>query len=299
MKDIKNFDTFVKIEKISKGYSKDKKYYVQTNSGERLLLRLSDISNYAQKKSEYETMSHVASFGIPMPKPVDFGICDNGNNVYQLLTWCNGKDAEAVLPMMSETEQYTLGVQAGQILQKIHTIPAPDTNGEWSIVFESKINHRLREFEKCGICFEELAKLVQYFKDNRSLINNRQQSLIHNDYHNGNMMIDNNKLIIIDFNDCDYGDPWEEFVQAVWQAQYYPCFSTGQVRGYFDGEPPEEFWQVLAYYTISNYPTYISWAKIFGEDEVNKRIKQAQDFLNMCENMEPPVPNWYYNEWSC
>jgi serine/threonine-protein kinase len=218
-----------------------------------------------------------------MPRPVDFGICDGGNSVYQLLTWCGGKDAEAVLPMMSEAEQYTLGVQAGQILKKIHAVPIPDTGEKWAVTFERRNNHELLEFEKCGICFEELAKLVAYLKDNRSLISSRQQSLIHNDYHNGNMMIDNGELIIIDFNDCGCGDPWEEFVQAVWQAQYYPHFSTGQVRGYFGGEPPEEFWQVLAYYTISHYPTYISWAKIFGEDEINKRIKQAQNFLKVCE----------------
>jgi serine/threonine-protein kinase len=49
MKDIKNYGTFVKIEEISKGYSKDKKYYIETNSGEKLLLRLSDISNTHEK----------------------------------------------------------------------------------------------------------------------------------------------------------------------------------------------------------------------------------------------------------
>ena len=46
MKDIPNFDTFMKIEPIHKGWSGDKKYYVETKDGERLLLRISDISSY-------------------------------------------------------------------------------------------------------------------------------------------------------------------------------------------------------------------------------------------------------------
>ena len=29
-----------------------------------------------------------------MSQPIDFGICNNGKNVYMLLTWIEGKDLE-------------------------------------------------------------------------------------------------------------------------------------------------------------------------------------------------------------
>lgn len=56
MKEIPNYDTFVKVEPIHKGWSSDKKYYVKTNDGERLLLRISDISAYKAKQQEFEIM---------------------------------------------------------------------------------------------------------------------------------------------------------------------------------------------------------------------------------------------------
>ena len=48
MKDIPNSDAFMKIELIHKGWSGDKKYYIETIDGERLLLRISDISFYEE-----------------------------------------------------------------------------------------------------------------------------------------------------------------------------------------------------------------------------------------------------------
>lgn len=56
MKDIPNFDNFGKVEPIHKGWSNDKKYYVETKDGERLLLRVSDISAYDAKKHEFDMM---------------------------------------------------------------------------------------------------------------------------------------------------------------------------------------------------------------------------------------------------
>lgn len=37
MRDIPNFDTLIKIEPIDKGWSGDRKYYIETKDGERLL----------------------------------------------------------------------------------------------------------------------------------------------------------------------------------------------------------------------------------------------------------------------
>jgi serine/threonine-protein kinase len=52
MNDIKGFDTFTKIEPIEKGLSNDKKYYIKIADGRRLLLRVSDISEFDSKKAE-------------------------------------------------------------------------------------------------------------------------------------------------------------------------------------------------------------------------------------------------------
>jgi len=37
MIDIPGYDTFIKIERITKGWSDDKKYYIETADGQRVL----------------------------------------------------------------------------------------------------------------------------------------------------------------------------------------------------------------------------------------------------------------------
>lgn len=78
MNDIPYYNTFEKIELINKGMSGDRKYYIQTKDGAKRLLRVSDISVYEQKKSEFEAMKQLVQLDIPMSQPIDFGICDNG-----------------------------------------------------------------------------------------------------------------------------------------------------------------------------------------------------------------------------
>ncbi|WP_246240266.1 hypothetical protein [Anaerocolumna sedimenticola] len=45
MKDIPIYDTFAKIEPITKGMSGDQKYYIETIDGKHLLLRIADSSH--------------------------------------------------------------------------------------------------------------------------------------------------------------------------------------------------------------------------------------------------------------
>lgn len=297
MHDIKNYNTFIKIEPVNKGWSSDKKYYIETAEGRRLLLRVADISEYDRKKVEYEMMKQVAALGIPMSQPVDFGICDNGKSVYSLLTWCDGEDAEAILPRLTETEQYMLGVKSGEILEKIHSIPAPKEQEEWGIRFNRKTSIKIDKYKACGIKFNSDDKIIDYIENNRHLLSRRSQCYQHGDYHVGNMIISKmHTLYIIDFNRPDYGDPWEEFNRIVWSATVSPHFATGQLNGYFGGRPPIEFFRLLAFYISSNTLSSIYWAISFGENEVTTMKNQARDVLSWFDNMNNPVPTWYLTD---
>ena len=59
MQDIKYYSTFTKIEPVNKGWSSDKKYYIEAAEGKKLLLRVADISQYDRKKAEFEMMKQV------------------------------------------------------------------------------------------------------------------------------------------------------------------------------------------------------------------------------------------------
>lgn len=180
--------TFAKIELLNKGRSRDKKYRVETADGERLLLRIADIAEYESKHAEFEMLKRVAELDVPASRPVDFGVCDGGKSVYQLLTWMVGEDLENVLPTLTETEQYALGVKAGEILRKIPAIPAPDELEEWSERYFAVIDERIDAYRAEGTPFEGNDIVLAYLDNNRGLLKNRPQTFIHGDYHEGNLM---------------------------------------------------------------------------------------------------------------
>ena len=283
---------FVTKEPINKGWSSDKKYCVTDENGTQYLLRVSDIAQHDTKQSEFNMMKQVASFGVPMCQPIEFGTCEDG--VYSIQSWIDGEDAEQVMSGYSDTEQYVYGLEAGRILRKIHSIPAPATQEDWEIRFNRKMDYKIKKYGECPIKYENGQVFIDDINENRHLLKNRPQVYQHGDYHIGNMMIDRNgKLHVIDFNRNDYGDPWEEFNRIVWCAQKAPLFASGMVNGYFDDNVPMEFWRLLALYISSNTLSSVYWAIPFGQDEVNTMLNQAKEVLSWYDNMRNPVPTWY------
>ncbi len=284
---------FITKQPVNKGWSSDKKYCVTDENGERYLLRISDMDQYDAKQSEFNRMKQVAALGVPMCLPIEFGTCAEG--VYSVQSWIDGRDAEEVIPALSDTEQYAYGLEAGRILKKIHSIPAPDTQEDWEIRFNRKMNGKIKKYKECPIQYENGQAFIDYINENRHLLKDRPQVYQHGDYHIGNMMIDQSgQLCIIDFNRNDYGDPWEEFNRIVWCAQKSPLFASGMVNGYFDGKVPFTFWKLLALYISSNTLSSVYWAIPFGQREVDTMLNQAREVLAWYDNMRNPIPAWYF-----
>jgi serine/threonine-protein kinase len=260
-------------------------------AGTKYLLRITPASRHETRKTLFTMLERVAALGVPMCVPVEFGTCEDG--VYNIQSWIDGEDLETALPLMSETEQYLLGLKSGEIARKMHTIPAPETQEDWESRFNRKTDNKIQKYYECGIRFDGDEHILAYIERNRHLLKNRPQCFQHGDYHVGNMMIESGDLKIIDFDRYDFGDPWEEFNRIVWSAAASPHFATGQLRGYFGGEPPLEFFKLLAFYIASNTLSSIYWAVPFGTSDLDTMMKQAQDVLRWFDNMQNPVPTWY------
>ncbi len=299
--DIPNSDTFTKIEPINKGVSGDDKYFVETSEGQRFLLRISDIESYERKKIMYDMMERIASLGVSMSCPVDFGICNGGRSVYQLLSWCDGETADNLVPVLSETEQYILGIKAGQNLSLIHSVLAPDGMVDWYDRFIETNDSRFRSFFSCGITIDGSDAILDYYEKNIHLLRGRPQCFIHGDYHNENLLVsENHDIAVIDWDllDSPYGDPWSEFSRISMCANFSPHFTTGLLRGYFDGEPPEDFWRVLALYLSTGALMLISWA-VYVEPECLEECKQiAVKVIHWFDGMRSPIPAWYLKDFT-
>ena len=287
------YQSIISKTPIDKGWSGDQKYCAITLDGCKYLLRVSSIDRLERKRREYEKMSEVALLGIPMCLPVEFGICEDG--AYSIQSWIDGDDAEGSIMSMDSTEQYLYGLDAGRILAKIHTIPAPEDAPSWENRFNAKIDRKIAMYENCELKYEHGGEaFLGYLAQHRHLLSGRPQSYQHGDYHIGNMMIDRDGVLtIIDFDRDDFGDPWEEFNRIVWCAQAAPAFASGMVDGYFDGEVPMDFWKLLALYICSNTLSSFPWAIPFGEKEIQVMRNQAAQVLEWYDGMANVVPSWY------
>lgn len=286
------YDEIISRAAICKGWSGDQKFRVETREGAVFLLRICDLQRLERKRREFENMKKVAGLGIPMCRPVEFGICQEG--VYSMQSWIDGTDAEEAIAQMDEARQYGYGLEAGRILARIHTLPAPVDAPDWAQRFGEKIDRKVALYEACPLKYEQGEAFLAYLAENRHLLRGRPQSYQHGDYHVGNMMIDRSgKLVIIDFDRDDFGDPWEEFNRIVWCAQAAPAFASGMVDGYFDGKVPMDFWKLLALYICSNTLSSLPWAISFGEAEIHVMRQQARQVLRWYDGMKRVVPSWY------
>ena len=283
---------FVSKTLIAKGWSEDKKYRAVTAAGETYLLRISPPEKYEKVANIVAMMNRTAELGIPMCLPVEFGRCDEG--VYLVQTWVDGEDARDVIARYTPAKQYAYGYEAGQILAKIHSQSAPADAVPWLKRYGDKIDRKLKGYAACPLQYDNGDLFVNYVTAHRHLIEGRPQAVHHGDYHVGNLMIDKNgKLIVIDFDRYDHGDPWEEFNRIVWCIAESHPFASGMVNGYFADEVPIEFWQLLALYITTNTLSSLPWAIPFGAEEIATMRAQAKDVLTWYDNMTRVVPTWY------
>lgn len=283
---------FVAKEPIDRGWSCDKKYCVTAEDGTKYLLRVTPEGKSASREDMFRMQNKVASLGVPMCRPVEFGRCEEG--VYILQTWIDGDDAEQAVPLLADSQQYALGLEAGRILKQIHSIPAPEGQPDWEERFNAKADKKIRMYQECPLKYEGGQAFIDYINANRELLKNRPQTFQHGDYHIGNMMLDKGKIVIIDFDRFDFGDPWEEFNRIVWCAQASPLFASGMINGYFDGDVPLEFWKLLALYISSNTLSSLPWAIPFGEGEIETMRRQGKEILEWYDNMQRVIPGWYF-----
>ena len=83
---IPGYDTWVSIEKLTKGWSVDTKYVVVDKDGNKFLLRITSMDLYEKKAKQFKVLREVEKLGLNASKPVCFGQL-NETELYTVLTW--------------------------------------------------------------------------------------------------------------------------------------------------------------------------------------------------------------------
>lgn len=284
---------FIKKELINYGWSNETKYYVETNNQEKYLLRIYR-PEYSQK-CHHDFLMHkqLESLNIPIPKAIKQGVCNECE--YILQSWINGQRADNLIDSLNAFQQYQYGIEAGQILKKIHSIEFKNSQENWNDFFNNKINRKIQNYNNCPLKLKHEREFLDVIESSRYLLKNRPYTFLHGDYHLGNMMInENNQLYIIDFDRCDYGDPYNEFDRMHFNTIKSHVFATGMINGYFNYNIPDDFWLLIKLYNSINQISALPWAIPFGQQQIEIMTKLAEQFFHSYSNFKNDLfPNWY------
>lgn len=297
LRDIPSYPSWKVIEKINKGWSKDIKYYVEDQQGNKLLVRVADKTQYDMKYKEFNMIKKFNRIQCPMSRAVEFGRCNQEENSYMILTWVDGESLDTVLKQLPKEKQYALGLEAGKILKEIHSI---DVTAE-EVPLQDR---RAKRLEQLSLYIQSNNRMVnddraiQYVKDNISKINTLQMVYQHGDFHPGNLILTPDQQIgVIDFNRWRYGDPYEEFQRLQsFTIEHSIPFAIGQITGYFNNNPTQEFWDSLAVYVAHTSLYSITWAEPFGAEDIKGMQRRCETAFQDYDYFNRTIPMWYKND---
>ena len=176
---------------------------------------------------------------------------------YQLFTWLDGESPHRFIHHLSPAEQYALGVQVGETARLLHTLPALPSphkrvrDNPWCVWWKEDLLGRIKEYESKPDKTRAHKILIKYLRDNIDLVDGRPQTFIHGDWDTSNyIFMPDGKIGIIDTGDT-CGDPWMEFRYSN-GTNDGPYFDSGQINGYFSGNPPVEYFPLLLLYTADS-----------------------------------------------
>lgn len=247
------------VEFIDAGFSKDRKFRIQTGEGS-FLLRISAIDEERQRRFEFESISALYRAGFRCARAVQFSLHDAV--CCGLYEYIEGECGYDRLPALSASVQHGIGLESGEQLRRMHGFfVAPEPVDEY-FVRGGKFHKHVAMLADLGYTFSGQETALDYAEQNLHLLKNRPTTFRHGDYHPGNLIIREGHLAgIIDFNRCDFGDPYDDFYKTpFFGAPVSPDYARGLLIGYFEGDPPDTFWPLYNVFVAAVLPADIIWS---------------------------------------
>jgi aminoglycoside phosphotransferase (APT) family kinase protein len=238
-------------------------------------------------------------YNVNCSKPIEIGKITN--NGYMLTSYLEGTDAQEELPHYSDGEQFKIGIDAGQELRKMHQYVAPNYISSWYSRKVEKHKKYIDAYLACHIRIKNDEQIMKFIDENIHLMKQRPNLFQHDDFHVGNIIVKNKKLAgIIDFNRYDWGDPIHEFLKVgIFSREVSVPFSIGQIKGYFNGAKPDEyFWRLYSLYLAMCVFSTVVWTLRTIPDNIEEMLDKVYTFLEDHDYFHKLKPVWYSESYS-
>lgn len=278
---------------IDKGFSPDRKFRVTGPDGD-LLLRICDEEQAGHKREEFDRIESLYRLGLPVAEPLK--LAPVPPFVGGLFRWIEGESGEELIAHWPKAAQCEAGLQAGRLLRRLHfSQPSDRSTINEAEIRGGKFHQAFADCAARGLTFEKKEQVSHWVDQNLWRIENRPVAFRHGDYHPANLIFRDQSLVgVIDFNRCDFGDPWDDFYKlAYFAAPRSALFASAMIQGYFEGGPPKEFWPIYNLYVAAVVPADLSWcARLFPSDLEASRTRVAH-VLTSHDFFSGGPPSWW------
>ncbi len=287
---IPDITSYTVVKQLVDGCSGDDKYLIEKNSS-YFLLRVGAKTGSDNSRKEYERLKKYVGKDINTHIPVCFGTTES--SFYSIVSWVNGMPVMDIIKQDLTKNYCELGEAVGRELRKLHNASISEKQTDWNIELKNKATLFLDYYRKMDIEFPNSEKATEYINHNLNIVLKHEQVILHGDFHWNNVVADDNGRIgIIDFSGVNIGDPWYEFGGILWALEYSESFSNGQIDGYFNGQPPMDFWRIFKLYVALYAFEHLAYCNGTYEDRW-QRISNASRMLSIFgEGFDLEIPNF-------
>ena len=293
--DIPGSESWIKLSEITAGDSTDRKFYVKNCDRERFFLRIADRSAYDRKKNEYEYMKTVRSFGIPVPDPVGFGICNRGRSLYLQTRWIYGVPGPLKLTEVDRFYQYYFGTEAGLFLKYVHHCKIPPRRNCWAQQQAVRIGRIMEFYQSCRHKIPYDRKLFDLILRCQPLMADRPQVLLHGDFKNENIIMSYEySLNLIDFDSWQYGDPMFDLANVLTSIHKFSHpYALGILDCYFAFRVTDLEMQLITCYAVLNLLEKLIAVQKEADETIGLILEEARTLMRDFQGFKRIDPVWY------
>ncbi|WP_026828227.1 aminoglycoside phosphotransferase family protein [Exiguobacterium artemiae] len=278
--------------RLATRYTDSPKYTACDESG-LSIIHTAPLGLFARKKREFELLRQLYQDGLPVPEPLNLNRIPPADVCYSRYRFLTGSTIRNRLPLGRDIE-YRLGRETGRVLNRIHRYEVPPRT-TWAHRCRVKHNRYVALYQQEAIPLAGDQAILSFIERNIGWIADRPNRWQHDDIHLANLITDGEHLIgMIDFSNHDIGDPWHDFVKmGLFQVEESIPFAVGQVDGYFEGDVPEQFWDVYSVYLAMSCFSSIVWTNRHAPEEADQMRCRLERVISAHQRFERAVPDWY------